>query len=277
MYTKAKLRMQDQIKINVHNSEKIININIVFEKKGKKIIGYIITFDDITDLIFAQKQAAWSNVARYLAHEIKNPLTPINLSAQRIQSNYKNNKLNLNIIENCTSTILRQVNDIKKLVTEFSEFARMPNSIFAKADILALINEHVRNLKIINKKIRFNINTPKKKILIFCDSSKINRLFNNLFKNSIESINEQKNKTINIDIKFHQNLIYIYFEDNGKGFPDNKDILFEPYITKKKGGTGLGLAICKKIVEEHNGEITLYSSKILGGAGVKIILPYGDS
>ena len=153
----------------------------------------------------------------------------------------------------------------------------MPNSIFAKADILALINEHVRNLRIINKKIRFNINTPKKKILIFCDSSKINRLFNNLFKNSIESINEQKNKTINIDIKFHQNLVYIYFEDNGKGFPDNKDILFEPYITKKKGGTGLGLAICKKIVEEHNGEITLFSSKILGGAGVKIILPYGDS
>ena len=101
-------------------------------KKGKKIIGYIITFDDITDLIFAQKQAAWSNVARYLAHEIKNPLTPINLSAQRIQSNYKNNKLNLNIIENCTSTILRQVNDIKKLVTEFSEFARMPNSILQK-------------------------------------------------------------------------------------------------------------------------------------------------
>ena len=277
MHTKAKLRMQNQIKINIKNSEKIININIVFEKKDKKIIGYIITFDDITDLIFAQKQAAWSNVARYLAHEIKNPLTPINLSAQRIQSNYKNNKLNLNIIENCTSTILRQVNDIKKLVTEFSEFARMPNSIFAKADILALINEHVRNLKIINKKIRFNINTPKKKILIFCDSSKINRLFNNLFKNSIESINEQKNKTINIDIKFHQNLIYIYFEDNGKGFPDNKDILFEPYITKKKGGTGLGLAICKKIVEEHNGEITLFSSKILGGAGVKIILPYGDS
>ena len=84
-----KLRMQDQIKTQINNSEKTININIVFEKKGKNIIGYIITFDDITDLIFAQKQAAWSNVARYLAHEIKNPLTPINLSAQRIQSNYK--------------------------------------------------------------------------------------------------------------------------------------------------------------------------------------------
>ena len=276
MTLKNKLNRQEQIKIIRNNKKKIININISFEKKDKEIIGYIITFDDITDLLFAQKQAAWSNVARYLAHEIKNPLTPINLSAQRIQSNFKNNKLSTDIVENCTSTIVRQVNDIKKLVSEFSEFARMPESVFVKTNILELVRQHIKNLIITHKNIKFSIISTKRNIYISCDSSKINRLLNNLFKNSIESLSEQENKVINLEIKLNKKFIYIYIEDSGKGFPENRDILFEPYMTKKKGGTGLGLAICKKIVEEHNGEISLYTSKKIGGAGVKIIFPFGQ-
>ena len=264
---------QKQIKINQDNSQKIINVKISQENNNKKKFGIIITLNDVTELMSAQKQAAWSNVAQYLAHEIKNPLTPINLSAQRIQKNFKQRKLDTKIVDNCTKTIIRQVSDIKKLVSEFSEFARMPKSSFEILNLSDLIRQQVENQKIINRDILFVFNESTDSILINCDGSKVNRLFNNLIKNSVESVIQQNTKKIQISIKKKSEKVDVNFEDSGVGFPVEKEILFEPYITNKKGGTGLGLAICKKIIEEHNGDIKLFHSKLLGGAGVQVTLP----
>ncbi len=267
------LDKEKQIKINSNNVQKIINVKVSEQNNNKKNYGTIVTLNDVTELMSAQKQAAWSNVAQYLAHEIKNPLTPINLSAQRIQKNFKSKKLDLQIVNNCTETIIRQVSDIKKLVSEFSEFARMPKSNFEILNINNLIKQQVDNQKIINREIKFVFFEKSKDILIKCDGSKINRLFNNLIKNSVESVYQKKLKKIQILIKKSNDIIIIYFEDSGEGFPEEKEILFEPYITNKKGGTGLGLAICKKIIEEHNGDIKLFNSKLFGGAGVQISIP----
>ena len=264
---------EKQIKVVHNDSQKIINVKISEENKLKNSFGKIITLNDVTELVSAQKQAAWSNVAQYLAHEIKNPLTPINLSAQRIQNNFKEKKLSMKIIDNCTQTIIRQVSDIKKLVSEFSEFARMPKSNFELLNISDLIRQQVDNQKIINKNIKFLFIEFTKNIMIECDESKINRLFNNLIKNAVESVCEKKIQKIQISVKKNTNKVIINFEDSGIGFPVEKEILFEPYITNKKGGTGLGLAICKKIIEEHNGDIKLFNSELFGGAGVRISMP----
>ena len=264
---------EKQIKVVHNDSQKIINVKISEENKLKNSFGKIITLNDVTELVSAQKQAAWSNVAQYLAHEIKNPLTPINLSAQRIQNNFKEKKLSMKIIDNCTQTIIRQVSDIKKLVSEFSEFARMPKSNFELLNISDLIKQQVDNQKIINKNIKFLFIEFTKNIMIECDESKINRLFNNLIKNAVESVCEKKIQKIQISVKKNTNKVIINFEDSGIGFPVEKEILFEPYITNKKGGTGLGLAICKKIIEEHNGDIKLFNSELFGGAGVRISMP----
>ena len=264
---------EKQIKVVHNDSQKIINVKISEENKLKNSFGKIITLNDVTELVSAQKQAAWSNVAQYLAHEIKNPLTPINLSAQRIQNNFKEKKLSMKIIDNCTQTIIRQVSDIKKLVSEFSEFARMPKSNFELLNISDLIKQQVDNQKIINKNIKFLFIEFTKNIMIECDESKINRLFNNLIKNAVESVCEKKIQKIQISVKKNTNKVIINFEDSGIGFPVEKEMLFEPYITNKKGGTGLGLAICKKIIEEHNGDIKLFNSELFGGAGVRISMP----
>ena len=265
-------KIEEQIKIVKRSQQKIVNIKITCEFKKNEICGMILTFDDVTELVSAQKQAAWSTVAQYLAHEIKNPLTPINLSAQRIFSNFKSKNLNQNIVENCTETIIRQVKDIKKLVTEFSEFARMPQSVFEKVDLHQIVDQQINNQKIINKKIKFTFIYNKKKLIV-CDAGKISRLIINLIKNSVESVINEKKKNIRIKLIFNAINTEIFIEDSGKGFPKDKMRLFEPYITSKKRGTGLGLAICKKIVEEHDGEISLFNSLETNGAGVKILLP----
>ena len=265
---------QKQIKILKNDSQKIINLKISLEYQKDKIKGYIVTFDDVTELVSAQKKAAWSNVASYLAHEIRNPLTPIKISAQRLQMNHKKKISNEDIFDNCTETIIRQVNDIEKLVAEFSDFARMPATKFINLDLLKLINHQIFNLKIINKNILFSFMTKYKTVNLICDKSQINRVLNNLFKNAIEALTEQKKKKILVQVNKTNNKKYfeILIEDNGEGFPIDKQKLFEPYITNKDNGSGLGLAICKKIIEEHNGDISLFKSRFSGG-GVRILFP----
>ena len=186
--------IEKQIRIIRNENQKIINVKISTEFQKQKKKGYIITFDDVTELVSAQKQAAWSNVARYLAHEIRNPLTPIKISAQRLQMNLNKKNMNDKFSDNCTKTIVRQVNDIEKLVTEFSDFARMPTTKFSKNDVIKLLNFQVENLKIVNKKISFSISSDYKSISLNLDKSQMIRVFNNLFKNAIESPIEKKKK-----------------------------------------------------------------------------------
>ena len=261
-----------QIKLIITGKLKILNIKFskVYEKRILK--GFILTIDDITELVSAQKNAAWSNIARYMAHEIKNPLTPIKISAQRIQSSLKSKtKANLDFFDSCSNTIIRQVNNIENLVSEFSNFARMPESKLELIKLDNIINTQVNTQKIANKNITFNIKMNPKNINIRCDYNQISRLIMNVLKNSIESIKKKK-KIIHINVMHKKKMVHIDIEDNGVGFPNSREKLFEPYITNKINGTGLGLAICKKITEDHNGGIELLDGDHLGGALVRIKL-----
>ena len=264
-----------QVKSLFEGKRKILNIKYskIFEKNQFK--GLILSIDDITELVSAQKNAAWSNVARYIAHEIKNPLTPIKLSAQRIDHSISEKKSNYNksnSFKECVDTIIRQVANIEKLVSEFSNFARMPQSKIEKVNLEKIIQTQINTQKIANKNVKFNLFSNEKDIYIHCDFDQISRLFMNILKNSVESTSK-KNKEISVNLLKEKNYVLIDVDDNGSGFDGiNPDIFFEPYMTKKMNGTGLGLAICKKIVEDHNGEIELLESFRLGGARVRIKL-----
>tara|TARA_B100000287_G_C20669276_1_gene792809 strand:- start:241 stop:2367 length:2127 start_codon:yes stop_codon:yes gene_type:complete len=264
---------ETQIKHLSGGKWKILNLKFskVFEKKQFK--GLILSIDDITELVLAQKNAAWSNVARYMAHEIKNPLTPIKLSAQRINHNInKNDSKNIIIFRECIDTIIRQVSNIEKLVSEFSNFARMPNSKFEKVKLNNLIDTQINTQKIANKRVNFSFFPDEKNVHIMCDYDQISRLLMNILKNSVESLSK-KEKKVHIYLFKKVDHVLIEIEDNGTGFQiSNRETFFEPYMTKKINGTGLGLAICKKIIEDHNGEIELLDSSSLGGAKVRIKL-----
>ena len=262
-----------QLKYISQKKIKILNFKLskVFEKK--KFKGMILSINDITELVSAQKNAAWSNVARYMAHEIKNPLTPIKLSAQRIRHSFQENNLNQSSsLKSCTETIIRQVINIEKLVSEFSNFARMPEGNFERVKLNNLIETQINTQKIVNNDVNFKLISNKKKIEILCDYDQISRLFMNILKNSVESSTKKK-KEVLVSLNKKGKFVIIDIEDNGDGFEENnRENFFEPYMTKKINGTGLGLAICKKIVEDHNGQIELQDSKLLGGAMVRIKL-----
>ena len=261
-----------QIKHLIVGKIKILNLNLSKVYENKLFKGVLLSIDDITELVSAQKNVAWSNIARYMAHEIKNPLTPIKLSAQRIENSVKDKKVSdADFFNNCTSTIVRQVNSIESLVSEFSNFARMPERKLKLVSLDNLILNQVNTQKIANKNAEFKLKIKPKKINISCDFNQINRLFMNILKNSIES-NSKKKKKVHITVSKKSNFFLVDIEDNGDGFPNNREKLFEPYITHKLNGTGLGLAICKKIVEDHNGEIDLLDGDSLGGALVRIKL-----
>ena len=260
-----------QIKQLAKYKIKFLNIKIseIIEKNSIK--GFILSIDDVSELVSAQKHAAWSNVARYMAHEIKNPLTPIKLSAQRLEKTFTENKVNKKSFLDCTDTIKRQVNNIQTLVSDFSNFARMPESIFKEVKLSKIIETQIKTIKILDSKIKFNYKNTFKELKINCDENQIGRVFLNILKNSYES-SQKKNKVISVKINKEKKLVEIIIEDNGVGFPENRDKLFEPYITNKENGTGLGLAICKKIIEDHGGEINLLDSLKYGGACVRLKL-----
>ena len=260
-----------QIKYLAKYKIKFLNIKIseIIEKNSIK--GFILSIDDVSELVSAQKHAAWSNVARYMAHEIKNPLTPIKLSAQRLEKTFTENKVNKKSFLDCTDTIKRQVNNIQTLVSDFSNFARMPESIFKEVKLSKIIETQIKTIKILDSKIKFNYKNNFKELKINCDENQIGRVFLNILKNSYES-SQKKNKVISVKINKEKKLVEIIIEDNGVGFPENRDKLFEPYITNKENGTGLGLAICKKIIEDHGGEINLLDSLKYGGACVRLKL-----
>jgi len=268
-YKEDKLNKEIQLKTIIKNQLKIINIKISKFKEKKKVNGLILSIDDVTELVEAQKHAAWSNVARYIEHEIKNPLTPIKLSAQRLEKFI--NESNNQSLKDCTETIKRQVNNIQSLVTEFSNFARMPDSKFANQRLNEIIESQINSLKILDENITIEYKNEIKDIKLKCDYNQLSRVFMNILKNSYES-QTQKKKIISVKVTDGKGFIDIYVEDNGIGFPENRDKLFEPYITNKSDGTGLGLAICKKIIEDHGGEIYLLNSNDFGGASVRIKL-----
>ncbi len=260
-----------QIKYLTKDKLKFLNIKISEIIEKKTIKGLILNIDDVSELVSAQKHAAWSSVARYMAHEIKNPLTPIKLSAQRIEKSFNLNDQKKKVFLECTETIKRQVNNIQKLVSEFSNFARMPESSFKEVKLNSIIDTQINTIKILDNKIKIIYENEFKDLKINCDKDQLGRVFLNVLKNSYESLSE-KNKIISLNVLKDKKYVVILIEDSGRGFPENRDKLFEPYITNKINGTGLGLAICKKIIEDHGGEINLLNSEKFGGASVRIKL-----
>ena len=230
-------------------------------------------------LIINERHEAWGNLARKLAHEIKNPLTPIQLTIDRIKSKYlenlpaedqKNFKENLKIINN-------QIRQIENLVNEFSDFARMPKPILKDNDLIKILDENIKLLSEIDKTIEINVENNNNEILFNCDKEQIGRVFFNLIKNSIESIHQKSEKDVDfkkrISIEISKNKDHIKFIliDNGIGFSEIKNKFKEilnPYFTTKKNGTGLGLSIVNKIINDHNGELNF--SSINEGAKVEI-------
>ena len=229
-------------------------------------------------LLLTERHLAWENVARKLAHEIKNPLTPIQLSIDRIREKYLKKSEDNNNFSKYLDTITKQIHDIEHLVTEFSDFARMPKPMFKKNNLNNIVSRAVNLHELSDPGIKFSYVSNKNPTYINCDQEQINRVMINLLKNSIESINEKKQKKpdsigkIIVDIKEDSDYIYLKVEDNGVGFDKiDKLKMLNPYFTTKIKGTGLGLAIVTKIINDHNSLIAFNSTK--DGAKVEITLP----
>ena len=230
-------------------------------------------------LLASERHAAWESVARKLAHEIKNPLTPIQLSIDRIREKYvKKAEDKDSQFSNYLNTITKQIKDIERLLNEFSDFARMPKPVFKKINLNNIISRTLSLHELSEKNIEFILTKSKSLYYIKADEEQFNRVFINLIKNSIESIHEKKSKNasfkgkINLDIRDDSDYIYFTIIDNGLGFDQvSKTKMITPYFTTKKNGTGLGLAIVTKIISDHNSTILFNSIK--NGAKVEIILP----
>lgn len=287
-----------QSEIEVYTSKKgrrIYVVRIVIETIDKEEIGAIITLDDITDIQKAQKQAAWADVARRIAHEIKNPLTPIQLSAERLKRRYLEQITEKpDVFLQCTETIIKHVGDIGHMVSEFSAFARMPEpNMQPKQKLETLIEESIflQKQAFTDVDFVFDDKAPRRPMRLTLDPQQMRQVFTNVLQNAAESImaddKTRHNGTIQVLSHYDkEHGLQIIITDSGPGFPDghHPSQLLEPYMTQKDGGTGLGLAIVKKIMDDHGGSITLGTPewlktikdwKPLGGA--VIILSFPDN
>lgn len=253
-----------QVAITRGGRERMVNIRATREGEGAGA-GLVVTLDDITDLVSAQRTAAWADVARRIAHEIKNPLTPIQLSAERIRRKFGRIIVDdKEIFDQCTATIVRQVEDIRRMVDEFSSFARMPKPSPARDDIVETIRQVAFLMRVGNPEIAISDNLPDTPVLAQFDRRLISQALTNVIKNATEAVEavpaEERGKG-RIEIGFERlpdGRIVIDIVDNGKGLPaDQRQKLLEPYMTTRDGGTGLGLAIVGKILEDHGGGIEL--------------------
>ena len=253
-----------------------LHVQVTAEQLGSSIEGYIVTFDDITELVSAQRSAAWADVARRIAHEIKNPLTPITLSAERLRKKFGHamaaeEKENF---DKYLDTISRHTRDIGRMVEEFVAYARMPSSVFREENLVPIIRKTVFSAQTANPDITYTQTLPAEAVTLLCDEGQLGQALLNILKNAAEALEGRDNKRITITLTHDAKTITLTIEDNGAGFPADKIAsLAEPYVTTRAKGTGLGLAIVKRSVEEHKGTLTLANSES-GGARVAIIFPH---
>lgn len=226
--------------------------------------GYVVAFDDVTDLVSAQRMAAWGDVARRIAHEIKNPLTPIQLSAERIKRKFSSEVKESDKLEQMTDVIVRQTNDLRRIVDEFSKFARMPEPVLAQSDLARLIRDAVTLQEAGQPNVAINTDLPDTPVLADLDGTMIGQALINLIKNAGEAIETlQDSGTVDVVPEIRVALTHsplqarITISDNGVGLPEDRARLFEPYVTTRDKGTGLGLPIVRKIIEEHGGTLSL--------------------
>jgi two-component system nitrogen regulation sensor histidine kinase NtrY len=247
-------------------------------RAGRSEAGLVLTFDDITRLVTAQRNAAWRDVARRIAHEIKNPLTPIQLSAERLRKKYRKDiqAAELETFDRCTDTIVRQVGDIGRMVDEFSAFARMPTPKFAEQDAAELLRAAVFAQRVASPEITVELEEPPA-VTLLADGRMLAQALTNVLKNAVEAVEARRASQPIVEGRVHARLtadetgVAFEVEDNGVGLPaKDRDRLTEPYVTTREKGTGLGLAIVKRILEDHGGELEL--SDAAGGDGALAIL-----
>ncbi len=235
--------------------------------------GYVVAFDDVTDLVSAQRMAAWGDVARRIAHEIKNPLTPIQLSAERIKRKFATQVRDHEDLEQYTDVIVRQTNDLRRIVDEFSKFARMPEPDRRDCDLAALLKGAVLLQENGQPGVRFVKDIPAEELHLDLDATMIGQAFTNLIKNAGEAIESYQEKQkpegfspeIRVSLSTDDTEAVIRIADNGTGLPPDRARLFEPYVTTREKGTGLGLPIVKKIIEEHGGTLALLDAPVFDG------------
>jgi two-component system nitrogen regulation sensor histidine kinase NtrY len=259
----AQRLVQGQVTLNRRGRERNLSVRVTTEQTAKSEHGYVVTLDDITELVLAQRSSAWADIARRIAHEIKNPLTPIQLSAERLRRKYRNIITeDRAIFEQCTDTIIRQVDDIKGMVDEFSRFARMPKPVIAREDVAEIVRQAVFLQKVGNAEIDIDVEIAEDPMLARIDRRLISQALTNIVKNATEAIaarppGSDKGR-IRVSVGREDGNIFIDVIDNGIGLPkENRNRLLEPYVTTREKGTGLGLAIVGRILEEHGGGIEL--------------------
>jgi two-component system nitrogen regulation sensor histidine kinase NtrY len=256
--------VQGQVTINRQNHERNLTVRVTTEQSPESERGYVITLDDITELVTAQRTSAWADIARRIAHEIKNPLTPIQLSAERLRRKYgKSITDDPAVFHQCTDTIVRQVDDIKRMVDEFSKFARMPKAVITAEDVADTARQAVFLMRVGNADIDIDLDLAEDPMPAHFDRRLISQALTNIIKNASEAIaavpQDQRGRgRIRVMVARDGDRVQIDVIDNGIGLPkENRNRLLEPYVTTRDKGTGLGLAIVGRILEEHGGGIEL--------------------
>ena len=269
--------VQDELKVFRKGRARALLVRIVAEQDEAEVTGFVVTIDDITELLSAQRKAAWADVARRIAHEIKNPLTPIQLSAERLKRKYlKQITQDPETFLTCTDTIIRQVGDIGRMVDEFSSFARMPAPVMKSDDLLDVVRQAMFLAKTGYPDVGFDCQFPAEAVKIPCDARQIGQALTNLLKNAVEAIQGRQGEDlpkgrVNLAVERKMGCVIVSVRDNGRGLPvELRDRLAEPYVTTRVKGTGLGLAIVKKIMEDHGGELVLDDAEG-GGAQVSLV------
>lgn len=277
--------VESQITVLAGGRPRMLLVRIATEKAEGEIKGFVVTFDDVTELLSAQRKAAWADVARRIAHEIKNPLTPIQLSAERLKRKYlREIKSDPETFTICTDTIVRQVADIGRMVDEFSSFARMPAPVMAEEDLAELCRRAVFLQQTAHPNVDFVYHPADGPIRIRCDGRQIGQALTNLLQNAAEALegreHEANNKSVGrvaLRIVREGDRTIVEIEDDGPGFPKHlRERLTEPYVTTRAKGTGLGLAIVKKIMEDHRGDLIL-ADRDGGGARVRLVFSKATS
>ena len=275
---RGEAHIEEDIDITRNGDTRRLRVRIEGGQGGEMVM----TFDDITRLVTAQRNAAWRDVARRIAHEIKNPLTPIQLSAERLRRKYRSQiGQDIEVFDRCTETIIRQVGDIGRMVDEFSSFARMPAPRYAPEDAAEMLREAVFGQRVAASDVGVTLVEPVPEIMIDCDGRMVRQALINILKNAGEAVEARKalGETtalpgISAALVVSGGMARFVIEDDGIGLPTkDRDRLIEPYVTTREKGTGLGLAIVKRICEDHGGDLRLDDAKGLSGARVTLIFP----
>jgi two-component system nitrogen regulation sensor histidine kinase NtrY len=274
--------VQSQLTIKRDVAERTFNVRVTSARAKEGSPNFVVTLDDITDLVSAQRSSAWADVARRIAHEIKNPLTPIQLSAERLKRKYgKVITQDRDIFDQCTDTIVRQVDDIKRMVDEFSAFARMPKARPERDDLNECVRRAAFMMRVGNADVDIVEDMPAEPVYAQFDRRLLSQALTNLVKNAVEGIAAREDGAalergrVQVSVSSRTDgMAQVDIIDNGKGFPElNRQRLLEPYMTTRAEGTGLGLPIVAKIIEDHGGRLELLDAPTGRGACVRIYLP----